>query len=62
MFRPDITVMVGWALKINYLSIYLSIYSNNDYFASANGKGTRTKETPVGSCVGDSGKECQGSG
>ena len=22
--RPDITVMVGWALKINYLSIYLA--------------------------------------
>ena len=26
IFRPDITVMVGWALKINYLSIYLYIY------------------------------------
>ena len=25
-FRPDITVMVDWALKINYLSIYLSTY------------------------------------
>ena len=24
-YRPDITVMVDWALKINYLSIYLSI-------------------------------------
>ena len=23
--RPDITVMVDWALEINYLSIYLSI-------------------------------------
>ena len=23
--RPDITVMVDWALKINYLSIYLSV-------------------------------------
>ena len=23
--RPEITVRVGWALKINYLSIYLSI-------------------------------------
>ena len=23
--RPDITIMVGWALKINYLSYYLSI-------------------------------------
>ena len=22
MFRPDITVMVGWALTINYLCIY----------------------------------------
>ena len=22
LFRPDITVMVDWALKINYLSIY----------------------------------------
>ena len=22
--RPDVTVMVGWALKINYLSIYCS--------------------------------------
>ena len=25
LFRPDITIMVGWALK-NQLSIYLSIY------------------------------------
>ena len=24
MFRPDVTVMVDWALKINYLSIYPS--------------------------------------
>ena len=24
--RPDITVMVDWALKINYLSIYLSVF------------------------------------
>ena len=24
VFRPDITVMVGRALRINYLSIYLS--------------------------------------
>ena len=23
MFCPDITVMVGWALKINYLSIFV---------------------------------------
>ena len=25
MFRPDVTAMVHWALKINYISIYLSI-------------------------------------
>ena len=25
LIRPDITVMVDWALKINYLSIYLSV-------------------------------------
>ena len=24
-FRPDVIVMVGWALNINYLSIYLSL-------------------------------------
>ena len=27
LFHPDITVMVDWALKINYLSIYLSTLS-----------------------------------
>ena len=26
--RPDITVMVDWALQINYLSIYLSVSMN----------------------------------
>ena len=25
LFRPDITVMVDWAVKINYLSIYLPL-------------------------------------
>ena len=31
--RPDITVMVGWVLKISYLSIYLSIYHTVHRFA-----------------------------
>ena len=29
-FRPDITVMVDWALKINYLSIYKQVLTIND--------------------------------
>ena len=29
--RPDITVMVDWALKINYLYIYLSIYIQKEF-------------------------------